>query len=838
MIVAGEFTPRQFEGYVPFKVDYGMMQQQAEMQQQYYDAFDELKSLSPNALTGDTETKKQYQKMVEGYSNEVENAYMNYDDLRLATRFMKTKAKDIGEQWKAGGKAYEINENYKRYHDWYKVIQEQRRAGKITEASMAKLVYDEQGFKTFGEDGSVSRFVGGERPDAIDVDKWMLEQVEKIKTDSYKRYSEPKKDGAGNIVYQITKDTYLTEEKIKETLVPMLLNAMSETGQLQDEMWYDKQTGRNRYTVEGYLLEGTKKLEEFSKSYDLSAAKTDEERYERLLRLSQEAGSTPPDKTKFLKDKKYRDESIKSHTEFIAETLEKKQNYLKEVEAKLNSDDEKTVEALKAGHWMSSYVNDLVAPIARGHSTSNPELTLQFERDHFGILGYRYQLEAGLRRQMLAEYMNQILPKPTETMAPVNNPEMNGVEEEVKLNADGTINPNYKARSVTVSLEKLRNIQNYSSAKDAELKFGKNNYVPVVITTTDSQHDKFGGGMAAASVKIIYVSKETAKANNWYPKEDLSDYLNNMINANLLPASKFTTALQNGKYNIELLDPNQAQLFKSIYEPYVKANKQAHPLGYFPPANDKEAQAEGQKIRLMLQAGNATVYNVTNGNMAPTTYEDMGLKDKEIIEFSGDVTAMNTFGTGPGRFFTVERSNKKVERFFIQSTVVRDQNINAPLQQMAAELAKKKAKADFTPGMVYAPGSNYILYYKPIIGVDKRVDFRALPLTINGNDVVGYEVDEKGKPKMVSYGTVSQLENGMLNTGALNTALDKVGQTQPQLEEWVSNKMWQGSGSRTNYLNQDHMGHKHKQMIGMITNPFGSFSESYSGPEIDQDERQ
>lgn len=834
MIVAGEFTPRQFEGYVPFKVDYGMMQQQAEMQQQYYDAFDELKSLSPNALTGDTETKKQYQKMVEGYSNEVENAYMNYDDLRLATRFMKTKAKDIGEQWKAGGKAYEINENYKRYHDWYKVIQEQRRAGKITEASMAKLVYDQQGFKTFGEDGSISHFVGGERPDAVDVDKWMLEQVEKIKTDSYKRYSEPKKDGAGNIVYQITEDTFLTEEKIKETLVPMLLNAMSETGQLQDEMWYDKQTGRNRYTVEGYLLEGTKKLEEFSKTYDLSAAKTDEERYERLLRLSQEAGSTPPDKTKFLKDKKYRDESIKSHTEFIAETLEKKQNYLKEVEAKLNSDDEKTVEALKAGHWMSSYVNDLVAPIARGHSTSNPKLTLQFERDHFGILGYRYQLEAGLRRQMLAEYMNQILPKPTETMAPVNNPEMNGVEEEVKLNADGTINT---SNTYATTGEKLGsavatlppdeiNAKGYAvNEEEALKKYGRNNYVRVV-------HGNLNGKPTR-----VFISKEYAASKNLVSEDNYSKYLTNMINAGLLPASRFTNALRNGKYDAGLLEPNQVQLFKSVYEPYVKANKQSHPLGYFPPANDKDAQEEGQKIRQMLQTGNATVYNVTKGNMAPTTYEDIGLKDKEIIEFSGDVTAMNTFGTGPGRFFTIKRSNGKLERFFVQSTVVRDQNVNAPLQQMAAELSKKKAKADFTPGMVYAPGSNYILYYKPIIGVDKRVDFRALPLTINGNDVVGYEVDEEGKPKMVSYGTVSQFENGMLNTGALNTALDKVGQTQPQLEQWVSDQMWQGSGSRSNYINQDHLNHRHKQMIGMITNPFGSFSESYSGPEADQDER-
>jgi hypothetical protein len=744
MIVAGEFTPRQFENFVPFQVDYKMLQGQAEMQQKYYDAFEEIKNLSPNALTGDADIKAQYQQMVKGYADEVENAYMNNDDLRLATRFMKTKARDIGTQWKPGGKAFEINENYGRYHSWRENIEKQYKEGHLTQASYTRLLKEAEGFKTFEDPNDPQRFIGGQRPNAIDPHKFITDRLAQIETDYIESGWSMEKDGTGNVLYMKEGQETRTKAKIMESIIPTLVDAMAQSGQLQDEQWYSDLVKDGRYNIDAGIQQKKEATTKMAEKYDVSKAKDVDARYNLVSEYNAGMGLPPLDKNKFKKDSKYRQSMIDEHNKSLTLFTEEAMKEVADLEAKVKEEDKNGVDNTRRSYFYNNYISDLVEPYAVGKSTIKQKHELRIGTDHYALINARAMAEFEMKRRLLSLMNEELLQRPAVVGVDVKNPYFYGLEPD-DIIVDGKTG---KIQIPTIDTqEKVDWEKNYDES-------------PVVHTRTNWK---------TGETTVTLRGEDNSKI------ETMNSALNNLIAAGMISTNGLTKR-EDGKYDFRDLNGNAATAFQQAYKQYHRANATRSLVGINQPHNEDESKKMMEATEIALTTSSSSVFRVKDGVYLPTSAGKIALNYAKAekgttVKYGYEVLPFNTLGYGAGHMFTITRKGKDPEYYFVQSNSVVEQQVTELSQKAGNEYSKRVARADNGAYITVDRAGNILLSFADIDPKSKNADFRGLNLRqLNNEGDVGYINPQTGQA--VNVTTIDQLKNQGTDQAFLNRLRD------------------------------------------------------------------
>lgn len=747
MIVAGEFTQRQFEPFVPLQIDFGLMQRAAETQQKYYDAFDELAALSPNALTGDVGTKQEYQAMVAKAQEEVENAYMTNTDLRFASRFLKTKAKEIGEEWRPDGKAYEINTNYQQYQAWHADLKKRLTEGKLTAASYQRLIYEAKDFKTFDENGVATRFSGGTRTDAINPDTFIKDRLASV-AEQYKNQGwESVADGHGNILYWKKGTAFKSAETIVKTIGDQLINAMTQTGQLQDEAWLAnlqaKEGQEYKYSVKTHIDKINTKFQELTK-IDPKTTNIDD-----ITKFYQDSiGISYVDAEKFKKDSKYKATVLEEFKENYSLYMENMTKVVTEYDVKTK--DPAEFQRLQDNYFMTSYAKELVRPYGEMIAYERDISELKIATDHFALQARNF----AFRRAMLEQIERTELSRPPVVGPDIANPAMNDMPD-IELTPDGRI-------------------------KD-----------PLFVSDTPDPLDVSRTAfIGAGGIKIQNDYKSTTEERKKQQRE-LEGRKRQQINAVLIQmqANGMLPGMS-GITDYRQLKKEQALQFKTAYDKYKQSNKQTSSVGVYPAYNEQEAKAMSEHAFLMATGGNASIYRIYNGELVESNVKQAGFtaENKGQFQYSSFLTGTGAYNMGPGVIVTRDDGKGDIRQYFIQDNTLRNQNLLKMFGDISQKTAEKIAKVDFSPAL-YQGQNGEIAISRPVIRNPYTLqhDVETVVGYVQPSDKgIAYIIRDPQNPqKFLTLATVSDIndfntpsvQNQILkNAAEANATLDYAGQ--------------------------------------------------------------
>ena len=198
-ITPGSFVaPTQVEHRL-YQPNFEMMLKSIQANQKFYDASMAKVNEVVDVLPGDVTERDVIAKGFSDRSEQVTDAYMQ--DVGRGSTNMRQLIRDIEKQNRPGGKYFEWKKKYQMWSEHQKTQKKRLDEGKIRQSQYWDSVMKPiQGYKTFGEDGSINPLNLMGSADATDFHKMAMDLVKEKEAQLTETWGKPQRIG-GNIVW-------------------------------------------------------------------------------------------------------------------------------------------------------------------------------------------------------------------------------------------------------------------------------------------------------------------------------------------------------------------------------------------------------------------------------------------------------------------------------------------------------------------------------------------------------------------------------------------------------------------------------------------------------------
>jgi hypothetical protein len=709
-IIAGQYQPFRREEYVPVKIDFALLSDRLQKQEQMFSTMDDALSKHPNYLSGDKEDRDKLVKEFSDMRSNVVGAFEQGNMLQ-GNKKLYSAVRDVSASWKEGGKAYAMQSNYSAAQAWQKEQRERLEKKEITQYQYAMSVKDSlDGFKTFGPNGEINSFSGRSRAQYIDPDKYMMERLPLYKADLEEKYGPPQRI-AGKLVFMKEGLKTVREEDILESLRDSWLAAARQTGQLDDEFRFKRESGVIDVNDDEVISPFAKKVSNYQASRAVfSSAKTPQEQLKALDAISDNLGAPlSVDSENFIKNKKYRDEVLKAVDGLIKNGEDKSK--LDYDAAKEYIDAGKT-ESLVHKLWEKDVAETFARPYAEMGSFREKTVDMEITNDIYEEFKLKYALQ---ERKAELQRNEKLFWRKLETAEILDRPVVHGPV----LNETG--NP------------ALKDVGALALGPNGELKlpgsglFGRYSDKPTA-ERADAMFELWARTVAPAHIKD--------QIRGWVPTS----------NPNMTPAEKLRTINEGGSnLNGAMYHQNRYvnSEFVKWFNNQMTVQRSTVLEGNRPAMNEKESQAMGNQI--FSRASNSDIFMIDeDNNVVPVTYEQFASTvtkarqtggqnngPKDQVTPTGAAPVYYQFAMNPlqsvlpaGDYVTVpgtdSKGNATNQRFIIGTNTKARQEAYKPVHEMYQTITKNPRAHGVQTDVV---GNIYV--YKPAIQQSGKLGFDA-----------------------------------------------------------------------------------------------------------------